>query len=171
MNMTTIKMYRLAMFRRPISFRGDKMIALLAFRILLCIRMNPLIMFHFGKNGCRRNGQIGPVSLYDHMLLPCPVINGKGPVHQQTMGLWPPFYSMNRPTKRLTVGPGDPLLIDFFRRHHSNGASVSEKVTKLRGNDSPFLWAQFLGIPYRKKDCMMFIRPLGEGRETHGSCR
>jgi hypothetical protein len=104
------------------------------------------------------------------MLLSRPVIDGKGPVHQQTMGLCRTSYSMNRPTKRLTVGPGDPVPIDFFRRHHANGASVSEKVTELRGNDSSFLGAQFLRIPYRKKDRVMFIRPLGEGRETHGPC-
>lgn len=82
MNMTTIKMYRLAMFRRPIPFRRDKMIALLAFRMLLCIDTDPLVVLHFRENGGRRNGQIGSISLYNHMLLPRPVINSKGPIHQ-----------------------------------------------------------------------------------------
>lgn len=77
----SIKTYSLSMFCRPISFRGDKMIALFALRMLLCIRTDPTIMFLFRKNGCCSNGQIGPISLYDHMLFSCPIINRKGSVN------------------------------------------------------------------------------------------
>ena len=164
-------MYRVAMFRRPIPFGRDKMIALLTLRMLLRIHTDPLVVLHFGKNGGRCNGQIGPVSLHDHMLLPRPIIYRKGPVNQQTMGVWLPFYSMNSPTKRLTIRPGDPVPIDFFRRYHADGASVPEKVTELRGEHLSFLRTNLLGIPYRKKDGVVFVRPFGEGRETHGPCR
>ena len=145
------------------------MIALLARRVFLRIGTDPTIVLHFGKNGGRRNGQIGPISLHDHMLFSCPIIDRKGPINQQAVGICS-SYAMNRSTKRLTIRPRNAVLIDLFGGYHTDGAAISEKILELGGKCLPFLGAQFLGIPYRKKDRAVFVGPFRQGRKTNGPC-